>query len=521
MCAARNEEGQSIVLVVLAMGIFLLGAVGLGFDGSHLYSERTRAQLAADAAAQAAMISIFTGTNTFPTTAFTCTTTDTRTPCSYAIKNGFGGTADDTVTISYPADSAAPGIAFSSDPIHLVQATVSRNVSTTLMRLLGPTATTVQATAMAAIVNVVTPIPIVVTHPTLAQALYLNGTGATIKICGGPTKSIQVNSSDPAAFRNGSGAVDLSHAGPPDTGSCTSTAGNADFGVFGGPTSNPNPGTAVNFGTGGTGKYVSGAFPVDDPFANVSSPPEPLNTGAMGTSTVIHSPTDGCAYANCTEYNPGSWPALNFSGQNIILKPGLYYVKGGGVQFQAGTNGGQGPTAAQPYNAMCVGCAADPDTGNGVTIYDTSTSSASTVTKGFDMATGVNLTLYGATKTTTNSLGETVPAGPYYGMLFWEDRNADAHTGNGATKNGGGHNIGSGSGCFTLIGNIYMTNSKSTMTADAAHYQAATYSGTPCSATTQQGYIVVSTLQIKGTSVLSMALPPYGYVTSHKIALVN
>jgi hypothetical protein len=170
---------------------------------------------------------------------------------------------------------------------------------------------------------------------------------------------------------------------------------------------------------------------------------------------------------------------------------------------------------------MCVGCAANPDTGNGVTIYDTSTSSASTATKGFDMATGVNLTLYGATKTTTNSLGDTVPAGPYYGMLFWEDRNADAHTGNGATKNGGGHNIGSGSGCFTLIGNIYMTNTKATMLADATHYQAATYSGTPCSATTQQGYIIVSTLEIKGTSVLSMAIPPYGYVTSHKIALVQ
>jgi hypothetical protein len=41
MRATNNEDGQSVVIVVLAMGIFLLGAVGLGFDGSHLYSEPT------------------------------------------------------------------------------------------------------------------------------------------------------------------------------------------------------------------------------------------------------------------------------------------------------------------------------------------------------------------------------------------------------------------------------------------------------------------------------------------------
>jgi len=237
-----------------------------------------------------------------------------------------------------------------------------------------------------------------------------------------------------------------------------------------------------------------------------------------GTSIPIG--RDGCAYAGgCTEYAPGTYTKLDFSGQNIILKPGLYYVTGGGVVFQ-NTNGGQGPTATQPYNAMCSGCAADTDTGNGVVIYDTH-ATGSTATKGFNIDTNTFMTIYGATKTTTNALGETVPAGPYYGMLFWEDRTADAHTGNGATKNGGGHNIGSGSGCFTLIGNIYMTNTKATMTADSTHYQAATYNGTPCSTTVQQGYIIVSTLAIKGTTTLSMTIPPYGYVTTHKIALVN
>lgn len=513
MCAANREDGQSLVLVVVAMGIFLLGAVGLGFDGSHMYSERTRAQLAADAAAQAAMIDVFNGTSTFGTTAFTCTTTDTKVPCVYARNDGFGGQSADTVSVSFPADSAAPGINFSSDTVHLIQVTVSRNVSTTFMRLLGPTATTVSARAMAAIVSVVAPTPIVVTHPTLSQALYLNGNTDTIKICGGPTRSIQVNSSASDAFRLGAGLVDLSHAGPPDTGNCLSAAaGHADFAVYGGPPTDPG----VNFGTGGTGKYISGAFPIDDPFANVPAPPDP---GTNGASSTIPLGTHGCAYTTCTEYTPGVYTSLDFTGQNIILDPGVYYVKGGGVVFK-NTNGGQGPTTTPAYNAMCSGCSADTNTGNGVVIYDTH-ATGSTATKGFDIDTLTSVTLYGSTLTTTNSLLEIVPAGPYYGMLLWEDRTADAHTGNSPPKNGGAHTIGQGNGCFTLIGNIYMTNTKGTMTVDATHYQQVQYNGTPCSTTVQQGYIIVSALKIVGTTTLSMTIPPYGYVSVRKVALVN
>jgi hypothetical protein len=512
MRAKNREDGQSIVLVVLGMGIFLIGAVGLGFDGSHLYSERTRAQLAADAAAQAAMISIFNGTNTFSTSAFTCTTTGTQTPCVYARNDGFGGTAADTVTISYPADSAAPGISFSSTVSpHLVQATVSRSVPTTLMRLLGPTATTVQATAMAAIVDVITPTPIVVTHPSLASSLFLNGNTDTIKICGGPTKSIQVNSSNASAFSIGQGNVDLSQAGPGDPGDCSSVSAGADLGVTGGPSS-----VGSNLLLGTSGHYVPGAFAVDDPFGSVSSPTDPLTTGS---ATNIGVGVHGCAYASCTEYTPGDYASLDFTGKNIILDPGLYYVKGGGVTFK-NMNGGQGAAASTPYNALCSGCAAVANTGTGVVIYDTH-ATGSTSTGGFDIETGANFALHGATPTTTNSLGETVPASPYYGILFFEDRTADAHTGNNPPSHGGAHNIGVGNGCFTLIGSIYITNTKATMTADSTHYQQVTYNGTPCSSTVQQGYIVVSVLQLKGTTTLKMTIPPYGYLTTHKIALVQ
>ncbi|MBV9497803.1 MAG: hypothetical protein JO138_00370, partial [Acidobacteriaceae bacterium] len=43
----KKEAGQAVLLVVASMSIFLLGAVGLAVDGSHLYAQRQAAQAAA------------------------------------------------------------------------------------------------------------------------------------------------------------------------------------------------------------------------------------------------------------------------------------------------------------------------------------------------------------------------------------------------------------------------------------------------------------------------------------------
>ena len=237
----KGEEGQAIVLVALAMGIFLLGAVGLAVDGSHLYSQRQMAQAAADSAAIAGIMSVFDGTNTSGPAAFstaeslsTAQLLTRKLPVCMPPRMALAPHASDTVTIDFP--TSAPGVALSgSFAINLVRATVQRNVDTTLMRMLSPTSfTTVTATATAAIVDVFAPIPIIVLHPTLNDAFQLQGNPA-ITICGGPSKSIQVNSGNTteASHLAGSATVDLSHAGPKDTlGDCTLGTG-ADFGVYG------------------------------------------------------------------------------------------------------------------------------------------------------------------------------------------------------------------------------------------------------------------------------------------------
>jgi Flp pilus assembly protein TadG len=528
----KEEDGQAIILVALAMSIFLLGAIGLAIDGSNLYSQRQMAQAAADAAAQAGMMSIFDGTNSLTGnpaaftagTPFTCTTSDAETPCVYARNNGFGSSSDDTVAVTFP--TSAPGVKLStSDTTNLIKVTVSRNVGTTLMRLLGPTATTVSATATAAIVNVISPTPILITHPYLASALNLNGNTDTIKICGGPTRSIEVNSSDPNAFSPSQGTVDLSQAGPADSGNCTTTQGGADFGVFGGPTANPNPGTAVNLGTSGTGHYLSHASPIQDPLASVTAPTAPTTPGSSST---ISKGTDGCTFTTCQEYSPGLYngtKGLDLTGvANVIFKPGLYYIQSKGGFTMKLSNGG-----AANNSVMCVGCTADPDTGAGMLVYDTGPSGSTAgnnPTGGFTIDTKAFGAFQGPTKTTTEAVGTNgcattggcvVPTSPYYGILFWEDRTADAHK-----PPNGQHVLGAGNGCFSVIGTIYITNTLAIMTSsNGAQYQAVEYHGGPCSTTSNEGDIITGTLTLKGGAAIKMFLFPYGFLTVRQVAMVN
>jgi hypothetical protein len=157
-------------------------------------------------------------------------------------------------------------------------------------------------------------------------------------------------------------------------------------------------------------------------------------------------------------------------------------------------------------------------------VYDTGAAGStfgSMPTGGFDINTNVQATLKGSTLTTTNASGEVVPAAPYYGLLFWEDRNANKHTGSNPTASGGAHSMGQGNGCFTLIGTIYATNNRSDMIADAAHYQEVDYNGNPCSNTFQTGYIIVSSLQIVGTTTIRMKLTPYGFRKVRQVSLVR
>ena len=492
----HDEDGQALVLVALAMSIFLLGAVGLAVDGSHLYAQRQMAQAAADAAAQAGIMSIFDGTNGGGSAGFssastiTCTTSDLRTPCAYASLNGFGSTSSDTVTVSFPPDTAAPGVAFSSDAVHLIQVTVQRSVKTTLMHMLGPASTTVSATGLAAIVSVASPTPILVTHPTLKDSLSMNGT-PLITICGGPARSIQINSINPAALSfKGNATIDLSHAGPLDNGTCGTGTG-ADFGNWGGPST--KPGNIVT----GVGSYVDPASPVLDPLAGVSPPPVPA---AAPAPAALGNGLNGCPASpkmGCMLYSPGLYTAgINGKLSTPVFKPGIYYIQSTiGMQCAANCN-----------MYMATGVPADGSSGTNTNwpagnmlVYNTGPAGNPTNAGTFNL--GANGSIY-LTGSPTSSV--------YKGILFFQDRNSVAQ----------GHSLGGG-GALTLIGTIYLTNTLATMTSSPSQYQALSLSGNSGSSTTIMGEIIVGTLSLGGTGGITMDLNAAANYTIRQVALVQ
>ena len=241
----RGERGQALVMVAAALGIFLLGAVGLATDVGRLYAERQIAQSAADAGAQAGIMSIFNGTNTGPNafggTAFTCGAGDARIPCAYARYNLIRNVPGDTISVEFPAAGSVPGV---PNSVSLIRVTVQRQVGTTFMRLLGPAAGTVAASATAAVLEVQSPVPIIIIHPTLPASFHKNGSNNII-ICGGPEKSIQVNSTIPSQCDSMATAAWSIFRAPvrtrPAPLACDGSGG--DFGNHGGPS--PYPGTLL------------------------------------------------------------------------------------------------------------------------------------------------------------------------------------------------------------------------------------------------------------------------------------
>ncbi|MFN7998306.1 MAG: pilus assembly protein TadG-related protein [Bryobacteraceae bacterium] len=514
----RTERGQALFLVLVAMSFFLIGAIGMAVDGSHLYAQRQMAQAAADAGAQAAIMSIFDHTNTTATNpfnpangSFTCTTTDGRTPCVYAANNGFNTTAD-TVVVSFPCGTCVPGVSPSPDyPYAFAQVTVTRSVSTTLMRFLGPTASNVKALAVAAIVQNLSPVPIVVLHPTLAGSFSLGGTGNTTKvtICGGPSKSIQVNSNATAAKSGGNAVsiggnptIDLSKAGPADDGNCTTGTG-ADFGVTGGPVSASGIPTWLS-PAGTTEHYLQPSSILNDPLENVTPPSRP---GTNGTATALANSTNGCPAAPakpCMLFTPGyygaNWctvscnnVATKISGsyygiavQNItaVFAPGIYYIDGGG--FGNAANG----------NMLMATGLTDTTTGTSWTgnmlVYNTGTAA---LVAPFNVGANSNASLVGAPNNST-----------YQGILFFQDRSTPVQL---------FHSLG-GNGSISLIGTLYMHR-----LGDWSKYQAVSIGGTPSSTTLIQGEIIVDTLALQGNGSIAMNLNPNLKLPVNQIALVK
>ena len=481
----KGEKGQATLLVILSMAIFLLGAVGLALDGAQLYAHREMAQAAADAAAEAGIFTIFSGTYTVPTggAQHTCAAADITSPassvfsapCGYANANGFM-TANDTVVVSFPS-SPYNGVTGSSNPKYpypFEQVTITRTVSTSFMKFFGTSSSSITAIGGAGIVQTSSPVPILVLDTTGSPSFQVKGTPA-IQICGGPKRSIQVNSNAAGAVQvKGSATVDLSKAGPADSGTCTTGTG-GDFGVFG--STSTTPAWLTPFGS--TEHYTQPAAPINDPLSGVSPPSKPANGTVTTSGTGTTAGTGDCpltASKGCTIYNPGYYSAgVGIKNTTAVMQPGIYYVDG-----SAGFS-----TDANSDVVMCsTTCVADTSgccSNNGVMVYLSKTAGAVSI--------GANAG--------SNMLGSS-PTSSYKGILFFVDRAASDQS----------PNLGGG-GSISLSGTIYMPS------------QTLSLSGNSGSTTLIKGEMIVNDLTLGGTAGITMQLNPNYLLPIDQVALVK
>jgi hypothetical protein len=522
-----STRGQAVILLILALGIFLLGAVGLAVESSHYYTHRQMAQAAADAAAQAAITSIYsrtnTGTNLMDGTPFTCVNgTDLRTPCHFARQHGFGRTGSaDVVAVDFPASAEGVGD-LSSDSPAIVGVTISRAFNSGLLRLIGAAGATVTARGVAAILIEISPVPILVMHPDEPESFHING-NPTVQICGGPPRSIQVNSISATSFSvqgggGGANTVDLSGAGPGGTLlGCNGSGG--EFGNHGGPfnysvAQNGYPGGTLLPATANT--YLQ-TLPIDDPLA-IPMPDDPAVPTELGSTVPVTGGTGGCPLASpttCTLLKPGLFTSdITIKNDMALLDPGVYYIQGG---FSIEANG-------IVHMAPCVDSSSpnwSADTGCGVLIYldPQNANDIVDIRSNAGQLAGVaysqTLTVEGLpVNCTGNCLQGPPEAAPYWGVVFMVDRStvfAQEHSFQG----GGG---------LTIAGTLYFTNSFLPGKADltgSSDFQKVILQGTPGSTTQVVGQILVDSLELAGNATIRMTLNPNSVHPIRKLALIR
>ena len=568
-----SESGQTIAMVVLILGIFMLGTFALSVDFANAYFHRQSAQDAADAACTAGIMDLLAnsqGNNLgnfpagSPPAQFKCSANATAAPCIYAARNGYSATGlvaktpSNDVQISFPTTGILPQLPNGLAPTQYLQVDVLDRQPTWFSGLItGGGTIDVLAEAKCGLQQAKAPVPLVVLNPSCSNALDLGGS-TSVTIVGGPSRSIQVNSNNQTGAIT-LGTIDLSHGGQNFTGS--------SLGVFGAPITAAGAGGTFNPGT--TGSWQPGAAPIGDPYALVNAPSQP-NTTPPQTGTHVGYGVHGCPdqTSGCTEYQPGKYTsAISVKNAVAIFDPGVYYI--------TGTTKGNCPKASSCQTKATGQCryglyfdsnslirpANDPTLGysSGAMFYLSGASGAGSYgsvyidansgkAPGSDVVDSFvtsNFTCPGASAppsqlnlptqvpgnvflgqctgsgtwvgaTTTNGLTDT--SGTVRGLIFFDDR------ANGDT-NGQPHMQGGGG--LVLSGNLYFHNCNSGGTGTNCSLPSTGYNGlfelqgTPGAGTYVLGNVTTDSFVEGGNASLNMALNPNAVYNILKASLIQ
>jgi hypothetical protein len=533
-----RESGQAMLLCLLVLGLFLLGALGFAVDMSNLWFHRQSAQNAADAACTAGvmdMLSIANGgtpaAGFTPGTAYQCSSAPNSAPCKYTALNGYtpaaltAGSPGNDTSISFPSTVAGvpactgtptPAVCIAPTAVSAhpyIQANVTDRAQTFFSGLIrGSSTMDVGAQATCGLVLSNAPIPILILNPTVSGSLSGNG-AIDIKLVGGPQRSIQVNSSSSTAvdLSGASGNIDLRQGGPSSTGS--------DFAVVG-------PEAAIgNFITGASGSWIDPSSAISDPFALLPAPLQPAaatpDYGVTGPAATAFGCPD--SVGGCDHYFPGYYPSGIQVKKNqpaaasgyAVFDPGIYYLGG---DFAANSSsclrpsnstGGIGGTMFYFSGTATLNIGANSGTltncqSTFVPLSQVKCTASSILPTNLPSA-GLkgNVLLAPCSGTYGDPLGASDPLGEQRGMLFFQDRASS------------GVNPGwSGGGSFGLAGIMYFHNA-------ASFNDTFSLGGGSSSDTFVVGEIVVDKLNLGGNPSITMDLNPNALYYTLKATLIQ
>jgi hypothetical protein len=218
---SRDERGQALIVIAIALGALLLG-VGLALDTGQLFVARRAAQTAADAGAWAGAAVLYAGGSAAQ--ARTAAATD-------ATRNGYTDGGFVTVTTASPPTSGA----YANDPGY-IEVAITEQVLTRFLfgATAGRTASTVRA--VAGLARSGSGQAVIVTRPTGATTLTLSGS-TKFTVTGGGTNTntnsanaIQIGGGGllTATFHRVTGGVQAADAGRMSPAPTTGVAATAD-----------------------------------------------------------------------------------------------------------------------------------------------------------------------------------------------------------------------------------------------------------------------------------------------------
>ncbi len=290
---SRDEGGQALILIAVALGGLLLG-VGLALDTGQLFVARRAAQTAADAGAWAGATVLYAGGSAAQ--ARTAATTD-------ATRNGYTDGGFITLTTASPPTSGT----YANDPGY-IEVTITEQVLTRFLFGASAGRTAITVRAVAGVARSGSGQAVIVTRPSGKTTLTLSGS-ASFTVTGGGTN---INTSDNDAISIASGQL-------------TAT--------FHRVTGNVKPGDAAQMSPAPT----TGVAAAADPFLSL---PGPSTTGVPVYA--------GQTITNATvTLNPGIYSGLISVGNLGIarLNAGTYIFRAGltttgtGSLVLAGTGG--------------------------------------------------------------------------------------------------------------------------------------------------------------------------------------